>query len=66
MGGKLTTLKVRATIRNCQTQEEQQIVLLEGKGYHSTDVNHSVKEAWKSVNTDTLPLKIGNVFPMMQ
>ena len=66
MGGKLTTLKVRATIQNCQTQEEQQIVLLEGKGYHSTDVNHSVKEAWKSVNTDRLPLKIGNVFPMMQ
>lgn len=66
MGGKLTTLKLRATIRNCATQKEQQIVLLEGKGYHSSDVSLSVKEAWKAVDTEALPMKLGNVFPIMQ
>ncbi len=66
MGGNLTTLKLRATVHNCQTKEEQQIVLLESKGYHSTDVNLSVKDAWKSVDTKTLPPKIGSVFPIMR
>ena len=66
MGGMLTTLKIRATIQNCKTKEEQQIVLVEGKGYHSNDIDQSVKEAWKSVDTKTLPSKIGSVFPIMQ
>ena len=66
MGGILTNLKIRAAVKNCQTKEEQQIVLAEAKGYHSTDQALSIKEAWKALDSKTLPEKISATFPVMR
>jgi len=65
MGGKLSKIKIVADIQDCSKKQKRTVFLNEGKGYHSTSIERSKEEAWKSIRMDALPPKVASLFPVL-